>query len=166
LPSTDNRQTLIQFLQSLILHILYNIFEFQFKLFFLPILAYFLFTGKRKLVLSTIIGFVCFLFTSIRSQVFKTQDVALSEVFWDADTVIRKTLFLNSEQLEQLQKISKSKFDSRIITYYAGLKNGEELGIAFFEAQIVRTKKAIIIIMIFAGINKTKSKKSLSKYVS
>ena len=92
--------------------------------------------------------FVCFLFTSIRSQVFKTQDVALSEVFWDADTVIRKTLFLNSEQLEKLQKISKSKFDSRIITYYTGLKNGEELGIAFFEAQIVRTKKAIIIIMI------------------
>ncbi|MCK4463180.1 MAG: DUF2029 domain-containing protein [Candidatus Omnitrophica bacterium] len=34
----------------------------QFKLFFLPMLAYFLFIGKRKLILSTIIGFVCFLF--------------------------------------------------------------------------------------------------------
>ncbi len=95
--------------------------------------------------------FVCFLFTSIRSQVFKTQDVALNEVFSDADTVIRKTLFLNSEQLEKLQKISKSKFDSRIITYYSGLKNGEELGVAFFEAQIVRTRKAIIILSIASG---------------
>jgi Na+-translocating ferredoxin:NAD+ oxidoreductase RnfG subunit len=74
--------------------------------------------------------------------------VALEEVFANADTVLRKTLFLESDEVERLQKMSKSKLDSRITTYYIGLKDGEELGIAFFEASIVRTKKAIILVVI------------------
>ena len=81
-------------------------------------------------------------------QVFKTQDEALSEVFSDADTVIRKTLFLDDEQISRIQTKSKSRVDNAIISYYVGYKDNRMLRFAYFEDSIVRTKKAVLLILI------------------
>ncbi|NIV03248.1 MAG: FMN-binding protein [Calditrichae bacterium] len=86
--------------------------------------------------------------TLANGQVFKTQDEALGETFANADTVLRKTLFLENEGLQKLQEMSHSKFTSSIITYYQGIKNDSIVGHAFFEDQIVRTKKAIIMVVV------------------
>ncbi len=86
--------------------------------------------------------------SAIDANVFKTQDEALEEAFAKADTVIRKTLFLSEEEVNQLEELSKSKFNSAIITYYFGMKGGDTLGYAFFEDRIVRTKKTVVMIVI------------------
>lgn len=82
------------------------------------------------------------------AEVLKTQEEALQEAFAAADTVIRQTLFLSEREIEQMEESSKSKFNSAIITYYLGIKDADTLGYAFFEDQIVRTKKTIVMILI------------------
>ncbi len=86
--------------------------------------------------------------TGLLGQVFKTQDRAIKETFAEADTVIRQTLFLDKNELNTLQEKSKCKFNSQIITYYVGKKDGQLLGYAFFEDEIVRTKKAITMVVV------------------
>lgn len=96
-----------------------------------------------------LICFGCMVFSpNVFPGVFKTQDVALETTFSEADTVVRKTLFLDDEQINTLQDKSRSKFSSQIISYYVGLKDGSPIGYAFFEDQIVRTKKAIVMVVL------------------
>ncbi len=82
------------------------------------------------------------------SQLLKTQEEALKEVFADADTVIRRTLFLDKEQVEYVEKKSRSKVESRVVSYYVGLKDGKPFATAFFERQIVRSKPAIVMVVV------------------
>ncbi len=86
--------------------------------------------------------------TGLFGQIYKTQDAAIKETFADADTVIRQTLFLDKDELKTLQKKSKCKFNSQIISYYVGKKEGQLLGYAFFEDEVVRTKKAITMVVV------------------
>lgn len=88
------------------------------------------------------------MFSGTQAQVFKSQETALQEAFSGADTVIRQTVFLDDEEVQALQEKSRSRFTSRVISYYIGLKHGEPLGYAFFEGQIVRTKKTIIMVVV------------------
>lgn len=81
-------------------------------------------------------------------QIYKTQEKAIKETFADADTVIRQTLFLDKSELNRLQEKSKCKFNSQIISYYVGKKDGQLLGYAFFEDEVVRTKKAITMVVV------------------
>ncbi len=69
-------------------------------------------------------------------------------LFSSADTVIRKTIFLDDDQIGILQDKSRSQFTSQVIAYYIGLKDGSPVGYAFFEDQIVRTKKTIAMIVL------------------
>lgn len=84
----------------------------------------------------------------LSAQVFKTQEIALSESFAEADTVIRWTLFLNEGERQLLENLAKSKVNTRVISYYEGYKGGALLATAFFDAQIIRTKKAILQVVI------------------
>ncbi len=85
------------------------------------------------------------------AQVFKTQEEALQEAFATADTVLRQTVFLDDTEVEWLQKKSRSQFSSQVISYYVGIKNGTPTDYAFFEDQIVRTKKAIAMVLVTPG---------------
>lgn len=105
--------------------------------------------NRKFLIISVIFSLFCLWQShSMTAQVFKTQEEALTEAFASADTVIRSTLFLDSAQLETLQNMSKSKFHSKIITYYMGMEGEKVLGFAFFETQVVRTKKAVIMVTV------------------
>ena len=86
--------------------------------------------------------------SSAEAQVFKTQEAALQEAFAGADTVIRQTVFLDDAEVAALQEKSRSEFTSRVISYYSGFKDGKLLGCAFFEDQVVRTKKTIVMVVV------------------
>jgi Na+-translocating ferredoxin:NAD+ oxidoreductase RnfG subunit len=89
--------------------------------------------------------------TGLQAQVFKSQEVALKETFAEADTVIRETLFLDETQLQQIEAKAKMPLSSAIITYYVGYRAGKPYRYVFFEDQVVRTKKAVLLVAISAS---------------
>ncbi|RMD97283.1 MAG: FMN-binding protein [Calditrichaeota bacterium] len=93
-------------------------------------------------------GWIAWAAPNLQAQLLKTQSQALKQAFVQADTVLRRTLFLDKNQVERIQKKSRSKVPSRIVSYYVGIKEGRPTGYAFFEKQIVRTKPAIIMVVI------------------
>ncbi len=88
------------------------------------------------------------LFGSMQAQVFLTREQALEKVFAEADTVIRRTLFLDAAQRKSLEKLARSPIRSRIVSYYTGLRGGETLGYAFLEQQRIRTKDGVFLVLI------------------
>ena len=86
----------------------------------------------------------------LQAQVFKSQEAALKETFAEADTVMRETLFLDEAQQQQIEAEAKMPLTSTIVSYYVGYKSGKPYRYAFFEDQIVRTKKAVVLIAISA----------------
>ncbi len=98
-------------------------------------------------------GIICTtLFTlsiqSSHAQVFKTQHKALQEVFPNSDSIERKTLFLTDEQVNQIQRLAKTKLESKIVTFYVGEKADSTTGYAFFESNIVRTKPETFMVVL------------------
>ncbi len=85
------------------------------------------------------------------AQVFKTQEAALAEVFADADTVRRETLFLGEAQQKAIETAAKMPLNTAIISYYVGEKAGKPYRYAFFEDQVVRTKKAVLLVVVNAA---------------
>lgn len=102
----------------------------------------------RKTQLFCVVVLATLFVRPLQAQLLKTQQQALSEAFAKADTVIRKTLFLDDTQRKKLEKQANSAFSSNVITYYIGIKDGRALGYAFFEKQVVRTKEAIAMIVV------------------
>lgn len=108
-------------------------------------------TNFKKLLVK--IYFVLTLITCLGAlplpgQVFKSREAALQEVFADADTVLRETLFLEDAQVAAIQEKSKTPLNSAIIIYYLGLKEGQPLRYAFFDDPVVRTKKAVVMVVV------------------
>ena len=85
---------------------------------------------------------------NVQAQVFKTQDEFLQETFATSDTVMRKTIFLTRAERESLEEMARSRFESRIITYYEAIEGDSVLGYAYFETEIVRSKPATFVIVI------------------
>jgi len=92
--------------------------------------------------------FIIFPASESLGQVFKTQQTALHDAFARCDTVVRKMLFLTEDQVTQIQRLAKSKIDSKLVPYYVGTKHDSTYGYAFFESDIVRTKKATIMVVV------------------
>jgi hypothetical protein len=53
--------------------------------------------------------------------------------------VERKTVFLTSPQIQQIEQLSRTKLDSRIFSYYVARSSSGIAGIAFFDRRMVRT---------------------------
>lgn len=68
-----------------------------------------------------------------------SQEDALKIAFPYDSKVERKTIFLNEEQITEIQKKSKAKMHSEIVTYYIGETEKNMRGYAFFESHNVRT---------------------------
>lgn len=79
--------------------------------------------------------------------VYKTQEQALTEVF--PGGYERVTKFLTEEQIRGAEKRSRSRVESKIVTYYVGrTADGEPAGMAFFDTHTVRTSKEILFVWI------------------
>jgi hypothetical protein len=62
--------------------------------------------------------------------------------------VDRKTVFLNNEQVQEIQSHARAKVLSKVLTYYVGRKEGETVGYAFFETQTVRTMPETYMVVV------------------
>ncbi|RMF61242.1 MAG: FMN-binding protein [Calditrichaeota bacterium] len=82
------------------------------------------------------------------TQMFKTQETALAEIFVDADTVVRKSFFPTDDQLKEIRRLSQSASVPSIISYYEGIRADSTYKYAFFLDKIVRTKKAIVVVVV------------------
>lgn len=80
-------------------------------------------------------------------QVFMTKDEALKSAFGSAARE-RKTAFLTDEQVRGIEKLSRAKVDSRIITYYVGRTDTGLVGTTFFETHTVRTMPETFMLVV------------------
>ena len=71
---------------------------------------------------------------------FISKDEALRLAFPDSDTIEKQSLFLSKTEVESIEKLGRSKLDSRLFLFYVGKKNGEAIGYAAIDTHTVRTK--------------------------
>ena len=82
------------------------------------------------------------------AKVFISKDEALKLAFPQADTIEKKSFFLKSGQIDAIEKLSRSKVNSKLFLFYVGKKDGEALGYAAIDTHTVRTKTQTIIVVI------------------
>jgi electron transport complex protein RnfG len=68
---------------------------------------------------------------------YQTQQQAIAAAFPSLQ-VERKSLFLTKEQAASIEKLSRTKVASRVVTYYVSRSTAGVSGVAFFDRQIVR----------------------------
>ena len=85
----------------------------------------------------------------VTGKVYLTKDDALKQAFRDAHGIERLTIFLDDEDIKQVQELSKVKVESKLFTYYVAKgKDNEIIGYAVFESHIVRTKPEVFMAVI------------------
>ena len=91
---------------------------------------------------------VLFLTTPTSAKVYMNKEDALKLAFPEAERVERKTIFLTGEEVEKIEALSKTRLESKIVTYYAGIGDGGVAGYAFLGSHIVRTKPVVYMVVI------------------
>jgi Na+-translocating ferredoxin:NAD+ oxidoreductase RnfG subunit len=84
-----------------------------------------------------------------RPVVVQSQEAALQEAFPGA-SVERHTAFLDDTQVEQVRKLGGTEPSSRVVTYYRGVRDGELVATAYFDAHRVRTLPEVLMIVVDA----------------
>jgi hypothetical protein len=82
------------------------------------------------------------------AKVFISKDEALKLAFPDSDTIEKKAYFLTKAQIDSIEKLSRSKVDSKLFLFYIGKKDGKAIGYSAIDTHIVRTKSQTIIVVI------------------
>jgi len=101
-----------------------------------------------KLLHMVLAGFLCSaLQVTTEAQVRLSKEEALSIQFPGAG-VERETTFLTDEQQHEIQRTSRSKVESKLLTYYVARTQGRLDGVAFFETHTVRTMPATYMVVI------------------
>ena len=86
------------------------------------------------------------------AKVYYSKSEALDSAFPGADRVDSRTIVLNDEQASAIQSLAKAKLETRLITVYTGVKDGEVVGYAFIDIHNVRTlPEAFLIVLSPAG---------------
>ena len=86
--------------------------------------------------------------SSVSAQTL-TQDEALALAFPCAD-VERRTAFLDEAQLARASALAGPDVDveSTVVTYYVAIRRGEPAGVAYFDADRVRTLPQVLMIVV------------------
>lgn len=101
-------------------------------------------SGHRSVTLSmsriiVVVGLLVAWARPAVAEVFHSRESALALAFKDADRVEPKTLFLTETQRGEIERRSGSAIESRMISYYVGIRGSAFLGYAFFDTHVVRT---------------------------
>lgn len=86
--------------------------------------------------------------TASYAKVYFTKEEALRLVFPEATAIEKKTVFLDSEQQKEIERLSKAKLEGKIFTFYIGKKDNTILGYALFGTHTIRTKPEVYIVAI------------------
>lgn len=92
--------------------------------------------------------FVAFLASDVEAKVFFTQKEALEQAFPDADRIEQTTFVLTTEQVDAIQKQSRSRLGSRLVSLHTAWRGDEVLGYAHIDVHTVRTKSEGFIIVL------------------
>ncbi len=90
-----------------------------------------------------------FVATPAGAQVL-TQDQALALAFPDAQTVERRTAYLDEAQLERVRELAGGQVDvtSTIVNHYVALEGGRPVGVAYFDVHRVRTLDEVLMVVV------------------
>ncbi len=90
--------------------------------------------------------FVCLLSFGVESSArdFKTPERAIKDVFPGAQVEI-KNLTLSNEQKESIEKLSGTKMDTRLVSWYIAKRDGRVVGYAYIDTHTVRTHPEVVL---------------------
>jgi len=85
------------------------------------------------------------------AKVFLTQAEALSLAFPAGVAVERKTVFLTEAERQEARKLSGAgRLPDALVVFYAGTRDGREVGTAYFDTHVVRTLAETVMILVDA----------------
>lgn len=100
-----------------------------------------------------VLGSVSLSPTVVQAKVFHSKQEALALAFPDAEKVETRTLFLTEEQVQQVANLATAPVESKLATFYVGFKDGQALGYALIDTNIVRTlPETFLIVLSPAGV--------------
>lgn len=84
------------------------------------------------------------------AQVLLTQDEALELVFPPPATVERRSAFLEEAQLEEARRLAGGdvSVDQSVVTHYVAHRDGQPLGVAYFDVHRVRTMREVVMVVV------------------
>jgi hypothetical protein len=91
-------------------------------------------------------SFVC---ATVQGKVFLSQEEALRLAFPSGTKVDRRTAFLTQAQQAAAAKLAGTTHPpSALVAYYVGVRDGREIGTAYFDTHIVRTEPETLMILV------------------
>jgi len=81
-------------------------------------------------------------------ELLMTRDEALETAFPGNNSVEKIDIFLNDNQASEIEKLSKSKLDSRIYIFYKFTNGDDTLGYAVLNTHLLRTKSETVMYVI------------------
>jgi Na+-translocating ferredoxin:NAD+ oxidoreductase RnfG subunit len=108
-------------------------------------------SGLRRLT-AAIFAALCLASGTAHAKVFYSQREALKLAFPDADRIDDKSILLGDEQAGQIERLAKSRLESRLVRIYTGYHGSELLGYAFIDVHTVRTlPEAFLVVLTPTG---------------
>ena len=101
-----------------------------------------------RIILCFTLSLVVLLYSLAFCKVFMGREEALEHVFPDAENILKRNIFLNNEQVEEIESMAKTKLHSKLYVFYEGKKGSETLGYAVIDTHRLRTKTETVIIVI------------------
>lgn len=89
----------------------------------------------------------------VEAQTGLTQREALRLAFPEPAEIERHTAFLSDADLARAREMAGDRVtvEQSVVTYYTGRRNGEPLGVAYFDAHRVRTLPEVLMIVVTPG---------------
>lgn len=82
------------------------------------------------------------------AKVHYARSEALELAFPGADHVETRSFFLTDDEKVRIEELGKAPLDSKLVTIHVGEKNGEPMGYAFIDSQVVRTMPETMLIVL------------------
>jgi hypothetical protein len=84
----------------------------------------------------------------VEAKVFYSRSEALELAFPDADRVEDESILLGDDQASAIERIAKSRLESRLVRIYRGYRGSELLGYAFIDVHTVRTLPEAFLVVL------------------
>jgi len=87
------------------------------------------------------------------AQVLMTQDEALRLAFPEPARIERRTAYLEEATLDSVRVLAGEgvRVERSVVPHYVGLRDGEPLGVAYFDVHRVRTLPEVLMVVVSPG---------------
>ena len=114
---------------------------------------------RRKIVYFVVTVLCCMRFggpVPVQAKVFLSKQEALALAFSEADRIENKSFVLTDAQVLEIESKAKARLETKLLTRYAGFKEGVLLGYAFIDTHVVRTfPEALLVVLTPQGVVRT-----------